>query len=52
MSAGGTSLMVFLAAVGMFLNISKGENQALSKNFNIFNLKNLRPLKTKSKSAM
>ena len=52
MSAGGTSLMVFLAAVGMFLNISKGENQAFSKNFNIFNLKNLRPLKPKSKSAM
>ena len=35
MSAGGTSLMVFMGAVGILLNISKGEEQTLSK-INVF----------------
>ena len=34
MSAGGTSLMVFMGAVGILLNISKGEEQNLK--FNVF----------------
>ena len=33
MSAGGTSLMVFMGAVGILLNIA---NNDASKNFNIF----------------
>ena len=35
MSAGGTSLMVFMGAVGILLNITKGEEQILSK-INVF----------------
>lgn len=41
MSAGGTSLMVFLAAVGLLINISRGEEQTLPLNLNIFNKKKL-----------
>ena len=43
MSAGGTSLMVFMGAVGILLNISKGDNQ----NFKINIFKNIN-LKTKN----
>ncbi len=39
MSAGGTSLMVFMGAVGILLNISKGEEQNLNR-VNVF--KNLK----------
>lgn len=52
MSAGGTSLMVFLAAVGMLLNISRGDNQVMAKNFNIFNLKKINHKKALNKHAM
>ncbi|MBR2468309.1 MAG: FtsW/RodA/SpoVE family cell cycle protein [Clostridia bacterium] len=34
MSAGGTSLMVFMGAVGILLNISKGDEQNFK--FNVF----------------
>lgn len=37
MSAGGTSLMVFMGAVGILLNISKTEQKSF--NFNVFKLK-------------
>ena len=43
MSAGGTSFMVFMGAVGILLNISKGDNQ----NFKINIFKNIN-LKTKN----
>ena len=36
-SAGGTSLMVFMGAIGILLNISKGGEQDLSKN-NVFKI--------------
>ncbi len=37
MSAGGTSLMVFMGAIGILLNISKTEQKSF--NFNVFKLK-------------
>ena len=43
-SAGGSSLMVFMGAVGILLNISKGEEQTLSK-INVF--KNLKAKRNK-----
>ena len=42
MSAGGTSLMVFLAAIGILLNVSKGENQITLKNFKVIKFKGLK----------
>ncbi len=44
MSAGGTSLMVFMGAVGILLNISKGEEQNLNR-VNVF--KNLKAKQNK-----
>jgi cell division protein FtsW (lipid II flippase) len=44
MSAGGTSLMVFMGAVGILLNISKGEEQSLNR-VNVF--KNLKAKQNK-----
>ncbi|MBR2467439.1 MAG: putative lipid II flippase FtsW [Clostridia bacterium] len=47
MSAGGTSLMVFMGAVGILLNISKGDDQNFK--FNVF--KNLKLNKKELKGA-
>lgn len=47
MSAGGTSLMVFMGAVGILLNISKGDEQTFK--FNVF--KNLKINKKELKGA-